>query len=76
MFESHEFEKPLAALLQIMRKGDETHFDGQWKTYPAEYHIVRAMRHLELLTAGDAGEDHLGHAACRLLLAMTLRERS
>jgi hypothetical protein len=34
----------------------------------------RAVEHLRLLQDGEQLEDHLAHAAARLLMALTLRE--
>jgi hypothetical protein len=39
-----------------------------------EYHLGRAEEHLRLLREGEQLEDHLAHAATRLLMALTLRE--
>jgi hypothetical protein len=77
VFNASEFTKAMQIVCQVMRDGDRTHSEGQWKAFPAEYHIARAERHLEQLRQGSQpGEDHLVHAACRLLLAITLREAS
>ncbi len=38
------------------------------------FHVKRARGHLEALAAGDrSGDDHLAHAATRLLMALTAR---
>jgi len=38
--------------------------------------LQHARKHLDLLASGSEGEDHLGHAACRLLMALEIRERT
>jgi hypothetical protein len=43
---------------------------------PAQKHLQHARKHLDLLARGSGGEDHLAHAACRLLMALELRERT
>ena len=70
-----EFDKALEVIVQVMRDGEKTHEPGEWQTRDAGFHINRAMRHLELLSAGDAREAHLSHAACRLLMAIALELR-
>jgi hypothetical protein len=55
--------------------GRRKHPDYDGFRAPAAIHIDRAIRHLELLKAGDATEQHLEHAAMRLLMAIK-RERS
>jgi len=44
-------------------------------THPADYHLARAREHLRLQADGDPQCDHVAHACCRLLLAITLREQ-
>jgi len=48
--------------------------DDDWVRRSPEYHISRAQEHLRLLREGDQRQDHLSHAATRLLMALTLRE--
>ena len=57
-----------------MRDGAATHSDNEWSRRGVDYHLGRAERHLRLLREGDQGEDHLSHAATRLLMALALRE--
>ena len=39
-----------------------------------EYHVGRTEEHLRLLRDGEQLEDHLAHAATRLLMGLALRE--
>jgi hypothetical protein len=57
------FTKALEAITGVMRVGAANHPD-----------IDRAEEHLRLLHEGDQRQDHLSHAATRLLMALTLRE--
>ena len=43
---------------------------------PRQKHLQHARKHLDLLAIGSESEDHLAHAACRLLMALELRERA
>ena len=47
---------------------------NEWVRRSVDYHIGRAEEHLLLLRDGEQLEDHLAHAATRLLMALTLRE--
>jgi hypothetical protein len=57
-----------------MREGAATHPDNDWLGRSPEYHLGRAEEHLRLWHDGDQLEDHVSHAATRLLMALTLRE--
>jgi hypothetical protein len=80
--------KPAVALLpwhgilacaRIMAKNqaekDAKHPDGKWRTQTFAHHLGCAARHLAQHLAGYADEDHLAHAACRLLMALDHRSR-
>jgi hypothetical protein len=68
------FTKALEAIAQVMQAGVATHRDNEWTRRSIEFHIGRAKEHLRLLCEGEQLEDHLAHAATRLLMALTLRE--
>jgi hypothetical protein len=57
-----------------MRAGAAKHPDDDWVRRTPDYHLGRAEEHLRLLHEGDQRQDHLSHAATRLLMALTLRE--
>ena len=46
------------------------HDEDGWRKIPRREHIARALRHLTLHLIGDKSEDHLPHAACRVLFAL------
>jgi len=68
------FDQALQVIAGIMRDGVAKHPDNEWARRSVEYHIGRAEEHLQLLGDGEQLEDHLAHAATRLLMALTLRE--
>ena len=67
------FAKALEEIARVMRAGVAAHGDNEWTRRSVEYHLGRAEEHLRLLHDGDQ-QDHLSHAATRLLMALTLRE--
>ena len=69
-----EFGRALEIVADIMRRGARTHREGEWKEASAEFHVGRAEQHLKLLREGSQRQDHLAHAATRLLLALAVRE--
>ena len=68
------FSKALEAIAQVMRDGVATHPDNEWVRRSVKYHLARAEEHLRLLRDGEQLEDHLAHAATRLLMALAIRE--
>jgi len=68
------FTDALRKISQVMHDGAAKHPDSDWTRRSVEYHLGRAEEHLRLLRNGDQREDHLAHAATRLLMALTLRE--
>jgi hypothetical protein len=63
----------LWALESVMREALPKHGKDAWRGQEIGFHILHAQRHLEKFYVKDEGEDHLAHAACRLLLALALR---
>src|SRR5277367_3272886 len=68
-------DQALSILARTLAAGRRTHRAGAWRSKPVQKHLQHARKHLDLLASGAGAEDHLGHAACRLLMALELRER-
>jgi hypothetical protein len=69
-------DQALYILARTLAAGRRSHRAGAWRSKPGQKHIQHARKHLDLLASGTGGEDHLAHAACRLLMALELRERT
>ena len=69
-----EFTDALDIIADVMKHGAASHPDNDWVERTPEYHVARAEEHLRLLRDGDQKQNHLAHAATRLLMALTLKE--
>jgi hypothetical protein len=69
-------DQALGVLARTLAAGRRTHRARAWRAKPVQRHLQHARKHLDLLASGAEGEDHLAHAACRLLMALELRERT
>jgi hypothetical protein len=69
-------DQAFLALARTLAARRSTHRAGAWRLKPIQKHLQHPGKHLDLLASGSAGEDHLAHAARRLLMALELCERT
>jgi hypothetical protein len=62
--------RALCALVTVLDHGRRKHPDNDGFRAPAAFHIERARKHLQAIADGDRSEQHLEHAATRLLMAI------
>ena len=61
--------------LQGAIKYEETVRDRNYTKIPAEEHANHCVQHLYAYLAGDASDDHLGHAIVRCMFAYDVDQR-
>ena len=65
--------KALLEVSKVMADGVKKYGPGEtWKQQPAEFHLNRALTHLFKVLDHDTTENHLAHAATRLLMALEI----
>lgn len=60
----------LVRLAQVFEEGAQKYSPGNWKKIPGYQHLNHALEHLAMLELGRDDEDHLGHALCRISMAV------
>jgi len=66
---------PLAVLevAKVLKQGAEKYAINNWKLIDVNDHINHAMIHAFAFLNGDTSDDHLSHAACRMLMALQMK---
>ena len=67
-----DLRPPLAALHVgvILHEGSSKYGDWNWLPIPLVEHLNHALIHINCFLAGDTSDDHLGHATCRMEMAL------
>lgn len=57
---------------EIMAIGAQSHGEDNWRKGSADDHLNKALIHLAAHYIGDTSDDHLGHAAWRVMAALEI----
>lgn len=63
----------LAQVARVLHSGLSKYGKDNWKLIPVSDHLNHCLNHIYLELAGNTEEDHLSHAATRLLMALELQ---
>ena len=63
----------LLTLSGLLKEGGEKYDRWNWLMLPTREHLNHAEIHVQAHQAGDTQEDHLLHAACRLMFAWSVK---
>jgi hypothetical protein len=58
------------AVAEVLAHGAAKYGANNWHVIPVEDHLNHALVHIFADRAGDASDDHLEHAACRIMMAL------
>jgi tagatose-1,6-bisphosphate aldolase non-catalytic subunit AgaZ/GatZ len=56
----------------VLKYGADKYGDNNWRKIPTQDHLNHALAHIFAYLQGDKGDHHLGHAACRTLMALEI----
>ena len=62
--------RAILKLGETLMEGSKKYTRDNWRKIPVESHINKAIIHLYSYLAGDTSDDHLGHAQCRVHMAV------
>lgn len=63
----------ILAVSKVLKEGADKYGDDNWRKIPVREHVNHALTHVFAWLAGDKSDDHLEHAACRMLFALDLK---
>lgn len=63
----------LSQVARVLHDGAKKYDKDNWKLIHANDHINHALNHIYLHLSGNMQEDHLAHAATRMLMALELQ---
>lgn len=58
------------AVSEVLHHGAEKYGASNWRKIPTSDHLNHALTHVMAWLADDQSDDHLAHAACRILFAL------
>ena len=64
----------LNAIAEGLTSGAEKHPGETWREIPADEHLARALRHINLYRMGDRNEPHIINASMRVMMAFEVSQ--
>lgn len=61
------------AVAAVLKHGADKYGPNNWRAIPIGDNLNHALTHVLAYLAGDTQDDHLEHAACRILFALDLK---
>ena len=62
--------KAIFALANVLHTGEVRYGKDNWRKIDTESHLNHALSHIYAYLAGDTQDSHMGHAFCRLMMAI------
>lgn len=62
--------KALLEIAKVLKHGADKYGADNWRQIVVADHLNHALVHIHAFLAGDSQDDHLEHAACRMLFAL------
>lgn len=64
--------KATLAVSAVLAIGAKKYAKNNWKLIPIDDHLNHALVHALAYLAGDTSDDHMGHFACRAMMALEM----
>ena len=68
--------KATLEIAKVLKQGTDKYQPDNWRLIPFESHINHALQHIFAHQAGDTQDNHIAHAACRMLFALELLDET
>lgn len=65
--------KALFAVAEVLAIGARKYAKNNWKKIDIDDHLNHALAHAFAYLAGDTTDDHMGHFACRAMMALEMQ---
>ena len=62
-------------LTEILSTGAAKYGEDNWRKIPVRNHLNKAMIHIFSWLSGNKEDDHLGHALCRVFMALAVQHQ-
>jgi tagatose-1,6-bisphosphate aldolase non-catalytic subunit AgaZ/GatZ len=59
-------------LARVLAYGAKKYGENNWRSLTVQEHLNHALQHIYAYLAGDFQDDHLGHAQCRVHMALAV----
>lgn len=64
----------LFTLANVLYEGSKKYEIDNWRRIPTEPHLNHALAHIYAYLEGNTDDNHLGHAFCRLMMALAVKD--
>lgn len=64
-------QQALIRIAKVLQYGADRYEPNNWRLIPQESHLNHALIHILAEIMGDTQDDHIDHALCRLMMAMS-----
>lgn len=64
--------KAMFAIAKVLKDGAEKYGEDNWRQISVPENLNHALQHIYAWLAGDTQDEHLTHAACRIIFSLAI----